>query len=120
MGGGGGAVDTNDWCITGRTILSLPGDSITYLISFKTRFELADAVRAITDRDGTNALSSPTSENSGLNATQVWIQRGGQGVRTPPPPGKSQVIWVSIGNKQLDLPWKKLDPPGKCWPTLEP
>ena len=27
-----------------------------------------------------------------------------------PPPGKSQVIWVSIGNKQLDPP-----PPGKCW-----
>ena len=40
---------------------------------------------------------------------------GGQGVRTPL--GKSQVIWVSIGNKQLDPPpppWKKLDPPGKC------
>ena len=32
-----------------------------------------------------------------------------EGVRTPPPTGKSQVIWVSIGNKQLDLPWKKLD-----------
>ena len=31
---------------------------------------------------------------------------GGQGVRTPP--GKSQVIWVSIGNKQLDPPL----PPG--------
>ena len=44
---------------------------------------------------------------------QVRIQRGGQGVRTPP--GKSQVIWVSIGNKQLDPPWKKLDPLGKCW-----
>ena len=39
---------------------------------------------------------------------QVPIQRGGQGVRTPP--GKSQVIWVSIGNKQLDPPWKMLDP----------
>ena len=41
---------------------------------------------------------------------------GGQGVRTPPPPGKSQVIWVSIGNKQLD------PPPGKSWtppPPLE-
>ena len=38
--------------------------------------------------------------------------KGGQGVRTPPPPGKSLVIWVSIGNKQLDPPppWKKLDP----------
>ena len=36
------------------------------------------------------------------------------------PPGKSQVIWVSIGNKQLDPPplekvgppWKMLDPSG--------
>ena len=27
---------------------------------------------------------------------------GGKGVRTPP--GKSQVIWVSIGNKQSDPP----------------
>ena len=40
--------------------------------------------------------------------------RGGQGVQTPP--GKSQVIWVSIGYKQLDppgkswTPWKMLDP----------
>ena len=45
--------------------------------------------------------------------------RGGTGGQDPP--GKSQVIWVSIGNKQLDPPpppWKKLDsppPPGKCW-----
>ena len=44
--------------------------------------------------------------------------RGGTG--GPDPPGKAQVIWVSIGNKQLDPPpppppWKKLDPPGKCW-----
>ena len=37
---------------------------------------------------------------------QVRIQRGGTG--GPDPPGKSQVIWVSIGNKQLD-------PSGKCW-----
>ena len=42
---------------------------------------------------------------------------GGTGVRTPP--GKSQVIWVSTGNKQLD-PLEKLDPPGKCWTPLEP
>ena len=36
---------------------------------------------------------------------------GGQGVRTPP--GKSQVIWVSIGNKQLDPPppLEKVGPP---------
>ena len=32
---------------------------------------------------------------------------GGTGGPDPPPPGKSQDIWVSIGNKQLD-------PPGKC------
>ena len=32
-------------------------------------------------------------------------------------PGKSQVIWVSIGNKQLDPPppLEKVGPPGKCW-----
>ena len=43
---------------------------------------------------------------------------------TPPPPGKSQVIWVSIGNKQLvPPPWKKLDPPPpleNVGPPLEP
>ena len=71
-------MDTNDRRFTERTILSLPGDSITlFNISYKTRRcftfshteELADAVRAITDTDGTNALRSPTSENSCLNAT---------------------------------------------------
>ena len=43
---------------------------------------------------------------------------GGQGVRTPS--GKSQIKWVSIGNKQLDTPWKKLDPLEKIEPHLEP
>ena len=43
---------------------------------------------------------------------------GEQGVRTPS--GKSQIIWVSIGNKQLDTPWKKLDPLEKIGPHLEP
>ena len=33
---------------------------------------------------------------------------GGQGVRTHP--GKSQVIWVSIGNKQLDPFLEKVGP----------
>ena len=37
------------------------------------------------------------------------------GTGGPDPPGKSQVIWVSIGNKQLDPSWKKLDPPAKRW-----
>ena len=34
------------------------------------------------------------------------------GTGSPDPPGKSQVIWVSIENKQLD-------PPGKSWTPLE-
>ena len=37
-------------------------------------------------------------------------QEGGTG--GPDPPGKSQVIWVSIGNKQLDPPGKSWTPPG--------
>ena len=50
---------------------------------------------------------------------QVRIQRGGGG-GLDPSPGKSQVMWVSIGNKPLDPtllkkvgppPWKILDPP---------
>ena len=34
-----------------------------------------------------------------------------------PPPGKSQVIWVSIGDKQFDPLGKSWTPPppGKCW-----
>ena len=62
-----------------------------------------------------------------LTIKQVRIQRGGgqggggggQGVRIPP--GKSQVLWVSIGNKQLDPSWKKLDPTlENVGPPLEP
>ena len=44
---------------------------------------------------------------------------GGGGAGGPDPPGKSQVIWVSLGNKQLDHPWKKLDPPPP-WKMLDP
>ena len=43
---------------------------------------------------------------------------GGQGVGTPS--GYSQIIWVSIGNKQLDTPLKKLNPLEKIGPHLEP
>ena len=52
---------------------------------------------------------------------QVQIQRGDRG-SGPPPPGKSQVIWVSIGNKQLD-PLEKNGPPPpleNVGPPLEP
>ena len=55
-----------------------------------------------------------------LFTQQVRIQRGG-GTGGLDPPGKSQVIWVSIGNKQLDPPGKSwTPPPGKCWTPLEP
>ena len=43
---------------------------------------------------------------------------GTVGPEPPPPPGKSQVIWVSIGNKLLDPTWKKLDPPSKMLDPL--
>ena len=45
------------------------------------------------------------------------------GVGGPDPPGKSQVIWVSIGNKQLDPPppLEKVGPPlENVGPPLEP
>ena len=51
-------------------------------------------------------------------ALSADLEGGGQGVRTPS--GKTQIIWVSIGNKQLDTPWKKLDPLEKIGPHLEP
>ena len=40
----------------------------------------------------------------------------------PDPPGKSQVIWVSIGNKQFDTPgkrWTPLPPWKNVGPPLE-
>ena len=52
---------------------------------------------------------------------QVRIQRGDRG--SGPPPGKSQVIWVSKGNKQLDPPpLEKVGPPPleNVGPPLEP
>ena len=45
--------------------------------------------------------------------------RGGTG--SPDPPGKSQVIWVSTGNKQLDPPppLEKIGPPWTLSGTLK-
>ena len=46
---------------------------------------------------------------------------GGGGAGGPDPPGKAQVIWVSIGNKQLDPPGKSWTPPlENVGPPLEP
>ena len=56
------------------------------------------------------------TQNSGVNLMQVRIQMGGGGAGGPDPPGKSQVPWVSIGNKQLDPP---PPPPEKVEPPLE-
>ena len=47
------------------------------------------------------------------------IQRGGGGRGSGPPPGKSQVLWVSIGNKQLDPP-PPPPPLEKVGPPLKP
>ena len=42
---------------------------------------------------------------------------GGDSGSGPPRPGKSQIIWVykGISNWTPPPPWKKLEPPGKCW-----
>ena len=53
-----------------------------------------------------------------LSRQHARIQRG-EGCPDLPP-GKSLVIWVFIGNEQMDLPlsWRKLDPTGQCWAPL--
>ena len=63
-----------------------------------------------------------------LNRSQQSADpEGGGGTGSPdPPPVKSQVIWVSIRNRQLDPhpppPWKKLDekfgPPPEPWKMI--
>ena len=45
-----------------------------------------------------------------LNRSQPSADPEGRGAGGLEPPGKSQVIWVSIGSKQLDP-----TPPGKIW-----
>ena len=70
-------------------------------------------------------LSISPDENNNIGHVYTTLikcgsRRGGTGGLDPP--GKSQVIWVSIGNKQLD-PLEKVGPPpppGKCWTPLEP
>ena len=57
-----------------------------------------------------------------FTAIKCGSRGGGGGDRgSGPPPWKITNYMGSIGNKQLDPPWKKLDPPpGKCWtPPLE-
>ena len=44
----------------------------------------------------------------------------GGGTGGPDPPGKSQVIWVSIGKKQLDPPPPPLENVGPAWKKLDP
>ena len=42
----------------------------------------------------------------------TWADPEGVGEAGGPDPGKSQVIWVSVGNKRLDPP---PPPSGKSW-----
>ena len=51
-----------------------------------------------------------------LILSQVQIQRGDRGSG---PPVKSQVLWVSIGNKKLDS-LEKVGPPPPPWKMLDP
>ena len=51
----------------------------------------------------------------------TWADPEGVGEAGGPDPGKSQVIWVSIGNKQLDPPHpEKVGPQENGPPPLEP
>ena len=61
-------------------------------------------------------------DSDGVLASGIASADPEGGTGGPDPPGKSQVIWVSLGNKQLDHPWKKLDPPPleNVGPPLEP
>ena len=62
-------------------------------------------------------LSSRCMTNYMKSCSSNADPEGGTG--GPDPPGKSQVIWVSIGNKQLDPPpWKSWTPPP--WKMLYP
>ena len=54
--------------------------------------------------------SKPSEDTTGTASADPEGRTGG-----PDPPGKSQVIWVSIGNKQLDPPSLE-----KVGPPLEP
>ena len=58
-------------------------------------------------------MYSSSLNHEAVRAAPSADPEGGQGVRTPS--GKSLIKWVSIGNKQLDTPWKKLDPLEKNW-----
>ena len=89
--------------------------------AWKSRHTTAAWKKSCVDPEGGGGTGgSATLENNKLYA---WVQRGAdRGVR-PPPPGKSQVIWGSIGNKQVDPSLKKLDPPpwpGKVEPPPKP
>ena len=65
-----------------------------------------------------NIISKNMTETNlhSLNSPSVDSEGGG-GAGSTDPPGKSQVIWVSIGNKQLDPPLEKVGPP---WKMLDP
>ena len=78
-----------------------------------------DVVKGHNSRQLISFLAS--GDSCFLLITLIWVQtvcKGYQPGADPeggdrgsgPPPGKSQVTWVSIGNKQLDPPWKMLDP----------
>ena len=101
-------------------ISSLPGSALRmHVESLGKPCDSTSVLKALPGPTVSLSLSHWYPGSGVVLDSQVRIQREGQGVRTPP--GKSQVIWVSIGNKQLDPTWKKLDPPlENVGPPLEP
>ena len=63
-----------------------------------------------------HAYIMPKSPSNSVDPDNKCGSRGGHRGSGPPPPGKPQVIWVSIGNKQLDPPppLEKVGPPPPC------
>ena len=94
--------------------------SISFHKKLGLRLNIKQRGTKVCDRHARGQLASADPEGGGQGGGG-----GGGGRGSGPPPGKSQGIWVSVGNKQLDPP---PPPPGKCWtsplenvgPPLEP
>ena len=81
-------------------------------------FQQCDILRSV---DSDKPVQSPIELKSCSASSLTSEDPEGGGAGGPDPPGKLQVVWVSIGNTQLDPPPGKSwtpPPPGKCWTPL--
>ena len=66
-------------------------------------------------------MYSSLNQEAAMAAPSADPEEGGGGGKGSGPPLKNHKLFrVSIGNKQLDTSWKKLDPLEKIGPHLEP